>query len=278
MTSQDGRAAICVAGWHYNEDFYAKVSGIPQSEVFVVSHKARELVPSFLFNYVDRTHVFFERNLGYDWGCYQQFISKKIWREFEYVLFMHDDIIIKDRNFLAKCIELLEEYTVVGNGKHESRRFDVPNTHSESYAHSSWKPPSRRFKHSGVRGSFFATTREALERLGKIEVFWDPFHITSRFGNWSTRATTGKWEQLYGEKCFGFLSQTYCESNYMVELVRGGLGETTISPIKKLFADVVQDIFKLYMSVYWRERLIHSRAVILVLIKPFISIVSGAYR
>lgn len=278
MSLKSGRMAICVAGWHYNEDFYAEVRSLSQSEVFVVSHRTRDLVPQYLFRYVAPSHVFFEPNFGYDWGCYQQFLSKNIWREFEYVVFMHDDIIIKDKDFLAPCIALLNEHAVVGNGKHFDPRRDIPNYLPDSYAFSSWKPPSRRFQHFGVRGSFFSTTRKALEQLGRFQVFWDPFRLTSRFGNWSTRATCGKWEHLYGDRCFGFLSDKYCESEYIVELVRGGLGESTISPITLRFIDTFRGICRLYMSVYWGERLILSRAIALALMKPFIVAVSGAYR
>ena len=277
MKNKGKRIAICVAGWHYNEDFYAQISGIPQSEVFVVSHKGRNAVPHYLFGYVDPTHVFFEPNLGYDWGCYQQFLSKNVWREFEYLFFMHDDVIIKDKDFLTPCTKLLNEHAVVGNGKHFDPRRDIPNYLPDSYAFSSWKPPSRLFQHFGVRGSFFATTRKSLEKLGRFEVFWDPFRLTIRFGNWSTRATCGKWEHLYGKKCFGFLSDKYCESEYLVELVRSGLGESKISPIKLRFIDTFRDICRLYMSVYWGERLVHSRAIALSLMKPFIGAVSGAY-
>lgn len=278
MTLKDKCAAICVAGWHYNKNFYAQLSELSRAEVFVISHRARNLVPGCLFEHVDATHIFFEQNFGYDWGCYQQFLSKNIWREFEYICFMHDDIVIKDKGFLAPCIELLNEHGVVGNGKHFDPRRDCPNYLSESYAFSSWKPASRQCQHYAVRGSFFATTREALQRLRKFEVFWDPFHLTSRFGNWSTRATCGKWEQLYGEKCFGFLSDKYCESEYLVELVRGGLGESKISPITLQFIDTFRDICRLYMSVYWGERLVHSRTVALTMLKPIISVVSGAHR
>ena len=277
----DKHAVICVTGWYFHEDFYAQVSKVPGAEVFVVSHKARRLVPNYLFNYVPPTHVFFKANLGYDWGCYQQFVQKRVWREFEYVVFMHDDLVIKNADFLTPCITLLDTYKVVGNGRQMAERLDYPNTHAEAYAHSSWKPPSRQFRHDVVRGSFFATTRKSLEQLEKFEVFWDPFHLTSRFGNWSTRATCGKWEYLCGEKCFGFLSEKYCESDYLLELVRGGSGERgrTINSHKKLrWGNLIRDMCRLYMSVYWRERLVHSRNVVLTLMKPFILIASGGCR
>ena len=55
--------AICVAGWHYNRDFYAQVSCISEAEVFVVSHKVRDSVPRYLFDYVTATNVFLNRML-----------------------------------------------------------------------------------------------------------------------------------------------------------------------------------------------------------------------
>jgi len=267
-----------VAGWHYSKEFYDHICKIPQAQVFVISHRPLRQVPSWLFDYVDPRRVFFEINVGYDWGCYQQFLTKGIWQQFDYVVFTHDDVLVKDVGFMDKCIELCEQgHSVVGNGR-VAPRSNYPNTHAQCYAHSSWKPPSRQFEHDVVRGSFFVATQEAVNRLGRFEVFWDPLRLTSGFGNWSARATCGKWEYLCGEKCFGFLSDRYCESDYLVELVRGGAGEdarAVRSVVKRWLVAQITRMSKLYMSVYWGERFASSRLLALHLMTSPLKLVSG---
>lgn len=277
MSTKDKFVAICIAGWHYNEEFYAQISQLPVAGIFVVSHRPPNLIPPYLYSYISPKQIFFEHNFGYDWGCYQQFLARKTWRNFETIFFMHDDLVIKDNSFTDRCIELLQDYAVVGNGRVSEKR-DYPDTYPESYAHSSWKPPSRSFQHSAVRGSFFSTTREALQRLGKFEVFWDPLRLTSGFGNWSTRASCGKWEYILGENCFGFLAESYRESEYLLELERGGVGEIgrqVNSLRKQRQIQMIRDIARKFMSIYWKEQPVLSRILAISLLTPVIKVLSG---
>lgn len=258
MIEKDKKAAICVTGWYFDPEFYKTVVEIPQTDVYVISHKKRSQVPKQIFEIINPKQLFFEPNIGYDWGCYQQFYQKNIWLKYPYTVFMHDDIIIKNHDFLEPCIALLEKHSVIGNGRVAGERFDCPDYVPESYAHSSWKPPSRQFRHTAVRGSFFMTSRDSLKRIRKFEVSWDLFRLTSGLGNWSTRATCAKWQYLYGEKCFGFLSENYCESDYILELVRGGKNKTNNSPIKQKCFNLLRAICRIYMSIYWRRQRIYE--------------------
>lgn len=215
------RIAICITGWHYPRELYAKVAEGNLGDVFVVSHRPADGTPGWLFEHVMSDHVFFEPNVGYDWGCYQQFIEKGAWKEYEYVFFMHDDISIRDFGFVKASVELMAQgYKVIGNGRNSSKR-DWPRTHLECYTHSRWIPPSISFEHDTVRGSFLATSREVLERLGSFEVFWDRMRLNVRFGNWSLLSTCGKLAEMFGEKTFGFLSEDYRASRYIAEHERG---------------------------------------------------------
>lgn len=270
------KTAICVAGWHFNEEFYYRVSRLPQAEVFVVSHRPPEAVPPYVFDHIPSGNIFFESNLGYDWGSYQQFLEKRLWCPFDYIFFMHDDVVIKDERLVSQCIELLKLYSVVGNGRALLQK-ERAGKHSQSYAHSSWKPPTRDFRHDVLRGSFFSTTRQALEQLGKFEVFWDRLHLSSGFGNWSTRASCARWEYAIEEDCFGFLSETYCESDFLKELVRGGneAGINHIEPPKARKVSFIQKVSEFYMSVHWKEQYVPMRHVILGLLTPYIRHVSG---
>ncbi len=214
-----------MAGWHFNLAVFAQLRQVPGADVYVVSHRPAASVPEDLFGHVNRSHVFFEPNIGYDWGCYQQFLDKQLWQRYDLLFFLHDDVTIRSLDFIPNTVQLLGSgATVVGNGRNSPRRA-WGKTQPWYYAHSRWLPPSLGYEHETVRGSFLATTRSVLERLGRLEVFWDPLHISDQFGNYSLIATGGKLQHIFGDRCFAFLGETYLESPYISEEVRGGRGQ-----------------------------------------------------
>lgn len=251
------RTAICVAGWHYNRRFYNQLLSIAPNNVWVISHQTPKGTPTWLISDLRSDHIFFKPNIGYDWGCYQQFIHMGIWKEHDYVFFLHDDLTIKDSGFIDHSIALLEDgFGIVGNGRVASKR-NWPNSHVASYAHSNWKPPTRDFKHDVVRGSFFATKQSTLDLIGQLEVYWDAFQLTSDFGNWSTRASCGRIEYLHGTNAFAFLSQEYLESDYLIEHVRGTRNGTISESKSKLINGLyvlIRRLSNYHMSIYWQER------------------------
>ena len=98
------------------------------------------------------------------------------------------------------------------------------------------------------------TTRAALAALGRFEVFWDPWQITSGFGNWSTRASCAKWEYTLGQGCFGFLSDSPLTSPYLVEHVRGdsALAAPTDLPCAKAqLVRLIELIARRYVEAQW---------------------------
>jgi hypothetical protein len=216
------RICFCVTGWHFFQSVYETLSATG-NDIYIVSHRSQSETPSFLANYVPEERIWYEVNLGYDWGSYQQFLSRNLWQNYDVCFFLHDDLIIKDLAFIQKCKNLFEKGAkVVGNGIPGNHR-SWPRTHLACYAHSIWLPPSLEFEHDVVRGSFFATTTEALERIRNFEVFWDPHHFNMRFGNHSLIASCGKFQAEFGKDCFSYLGTDYRESPYIVEQERGGL-------------------------------------------------------
>ncbi len=217
------KTVVCVTGWHFEKAFYSQVCQIKDADVFIVSHKKKPSVPQFIFEFLPENHVIFKENVGYDWGCYQQFLETGIWKNYEFVFFIHDDVKILDLGFVNRCIDLLSKgFAVVGNGRNNTKR-DWPLTHAERYAHSRWVPPSMTFLHDTVRGSFFSTTKTSLLKIISFEVFWDKFHLNLRFGNYSLTATCGKIHDIFGENAFAFLSDTYLESAFLMEEERGSI-------------------------------------------------------
>jgi hypothetical protein len=214
-------ACFCIAGWHYPEEVYARLRESGQ-DLYAVCHRLPPEALSLLRRYLPESRIFREPNLGYDWGCYQQFLRRGIWEEYGAVFFMHDDLSIHSLDFVAHTLELLRSGAqAVGNGRNHPKT-DWPKTHTQCYAHSCWLPASLNFQHTTVRGSFFAASAQALEAVKNFEIFWDPRRISIRFGNHSLIATGGKLQHLFGEECFAFLSQGYRSSPYLIEHERGG--------------------------------------------------------
>jgi hypothetical protein len=240
--------AICVTGWHFKRDFYAKLSQAWPANIFVISHKSPSIVPNYLFNYIPPKQVFFEPNFGYDWGCYQQFITKDIWKSYDVIFFLHDDLIIHSLGFIPHTFDLLNgKAKVVGNGR------NLPDLlwsklWLDRYAHSRWLPPSLNFQHNTVRGSFLAMTSSTLNQIGNFEVFWDPNQLHLGFGNYSLVATCGKFQYLFGENCFAFLGSDYLTSPYITEEERGGeQGQSPRNP-KRIFKTLRQVLFIWFYS------------------------------
>lgn len=222
MRSDGGsRLCFCIAGWAFDEAVYARLREAG-ADLFAVCHHLPPEAAGRLGRYLPQERILRRPNLGYDWGCYQQFLQRGEWRRYEAVFFLHDDLEIYSLDFIPHALELLQAgAAVVGNGlNHPATAW--PRTHTQCYAHSRWLPPSLDFEHQTVRGSFFAASAPALERVEAFEVFWDPRRIQIRFGNHSQIATCGKFQQGCGEGCFAFLGQEYRRSPYLLEQERGG--------------------------------------------------------
>jgi len=216
------KICFCLAGWHFERAMLKLLAELPGADTYIVSHRPLEQVPSFVTGQLAHDRLLCFPNLGYDWGCYQQFINTNIWRQYDVIFFMHDDLLIQDLAFVGHALELLDGgFHVIGNGRNSSF-YDWPHRQPYSYAHSHWIPPSLEFLHDTVRGSFLALPKDALARLGSFEVFWDPFHMSVGWGNRSLIASSGKMQFLFGEKTFAFLSDDYLVSDYIEEMERGG--------------------------------------------------------
>jgi hypothetical protein len=216
------KICFCLTGWHFHEVVYRRLCDIGSVDIFVIVHRDREQVPPFVFEQIPESHLIFRENIGYDWGSYQQFLTTKLWLEYEVVFFMHDDLMIKNLDFLPHAIDLLDRgKKVVGNGRN-SQHLNWPQTHLFCYGHSSWLPPNQQFQHDTVRGSFFAIKSVTLDKIKKFEIFWDPHHLNIRYGNHSLIATCGRIQSFFGDNSFGFLSENYLDSPYIVEIERGG--------------------------------------------------------
>jgi len=270
--------ALCISGWHFREDFFRQVLTIPDADIYVISHRPNKSIPGFLFDVLDPSHILIRPNIGYDWGCYQQFLKSELWKEYEYLYFLHDDVEILDIGFPEVCERLLSKHAVIGNGGgFGSASTASVQKHPYAYAHSSWHPESLNFEHKTVRGSFFATTRKVLEKIGKFEVYWDLFSLNIEFGNWSTKATCGKLQAAFGKDCFGYLSKTFGNSPYLIELYRGNAQETKSGPVgkRKMLYRFLKRVSVVYMEILHRKRQVPFRFLWLFAFKSILAIFSG---
>jgi hypothetical protein len=276
--TNQGRACVCIVGWHFTPDVYQKLAAVSGLKLFVLSHKSGGETPAWLNKLVGTENIFYRPNLGYDWGAYQQFIESGVYRDFSHLFFLHDDVQIKDVRFIEACEALLAQgHKIVGNGKNSDCCNWFKMMAPAVYAHSNWLPADAFFCHKTVRGSFWATTREVIDRIAPLEIFWDRFHLADGFGNHSLIATCGKAEWLFGEKCFAFLGETYLESRFITEAVRGGLpaapppSTRTVSRLaRRYFLGAYRRLGDFYVLHRLRKNKIISAGL-----KPFVMCVAG---
>ena len=212
---------ICVTGWHFPLATYEKLGRLTNGDVYVISHKPADAIPAAVYDHIPAQRVLVRPNFGYDWGCYQQFLETGIWQNYDYIVFMHDDVQILRDDFAQAAISLLSDQIIlVGNGRN-SLRTSWYVKEMFSYAHSSWIPPID-FQHDSVRGSFFVMSKVTAAKMERFEVMWDKHKWYLGFGNWSLRASCAKLHHLFGFPCFAFLSEEYSTSEYLIEDERGG--------------------------------------------------------
>jgi len=268
-------ACACIVGWHFPQEFFESIRSISGLEVFIISHQPRSTVPQWLFHTIPEKQVFFEKNSGYDWGAYQQFIDKRIWQNYDTIFFLHDDVLLKDKSLFINCEDLIHSkkgICIVGNGRVTSKR-NWPLTHIHSYAHSKWKPPEWNFEHEVVRGSFWATSNISLERIGNLEIYWDRCGLLGiGAGNLSLRATCGKVQDTLGKDAMVFLSDIYRISPYLVELVRGEdiHDRPTTQLSMRISSKIIFYISKMLMTRYMNSGATQKQALAWAMEKIFV--------
>lgn len=269
---------ICVTGWHYPRDFYQALSELESVDIYIVSHRRADKIPTSISEHFSTKQILIRANIGYDWGCYQQFVRTELWRPYQNIIFMHDDLEIHNFKFIRRVNDLLQIYSAVGNGSGEGSvtHVDVAQ-HPYAYAHSSWKPDHYDFQHKTVRGSFFAVKKEVLEQIQNFEVYWDPWKIDIDFGNWSTKATCGKIEGVFGSQAFGYLSNTFGRSEYITEFIRGQMGGelSQSAGFKAKLYRLIKRISRFYMEIFYQQRDVYLRSFWLLSLKFFLNIFSG---
>jgi hypothetical protein len=103
---------ICVVGWYFFKQFYSQLKEI-KDNVFVVAHRQNKILDKYKMNY------FVTDNIGLEFGAYNWYIKNK-WDKKSNVLFMHDDMGIKNVDIFLKifkkCSGIDQSYITGGKG------------------------------------------------------------------------------------------------------------------------------------------------------------------
>lgn len=212
---------FCILGWYFYPAFYQALMKIPGRK-FIISHRPEAWVREQVdFFEQIRTDLYFRENRGLEWGGYHQFIEMGYYAELDFVIFMHDDLVIKRPDFplvISGRFAADPRLMVIGNGRNGTDwefRFG-------KYKERMYYQDEDDFLVRTVRGSFFAARRAVFERIGNFPVRWK---VTSpKKGNVSLRNFGYLVSKHFGREAIGYLDENaWLESAYIAEMVRGVL-------------------------------------------------------
>ena len=249
-----------IVGWYYNQDslelgLKELKENNPDIDIFYSCHKE----PTQFIKDNFKWKLF--PNLGEEIVAYQQAIEHLNIDSDTYCFFMNDDIVVKNWEFIEKCIEKHQQgYKVVGNGfDHYYAAYNplvtIPIGITEEFdgkqsidyvkdenQHFFKGPPLQM---NMARGSFLSIQYNTLEAVGGFEPrkeAWVPIHVNkngkpyyrgkehvadtrkgglSSFGNLFPSLSIYKINKVFGKDSITWLSPKYRNSEYLYELERG---------------------------------------------------------
>lgn len=105
---------ICVVGWYLYKDLYSDLEILnDRYDLHVVSHKDE---PSFFENYNLKYSI--TENIGLEFGAYDYYL-KNIWDKESNVLFMHDDVNIKNISIMDRIAKINVDQAYLFKNKEE---------------------------------------------------------------------------------------------------------------------------------------------------------------
>jgi hypothetical protein len=232
-----------IVGWHFNKfpeliESLIELNGANENiDIFWSCHREPDQIIKDNFNY----KVF--PNLGLEDGAYQQALDYLDISDDTILFLMHDDIVVKDWNFMNMCLRYLSQgYAFVGNGINYPLEFNPYNEFKSEMLNIDGtyvdivKPEARHICNDQIlftltlRESFICTTRKYLRDIFDFEVIWQEpipdengkYHIGA-IGNAQQTLLGYKITKIYGPERIAYLSNTYQDSEFMYECARGGV-------------------------------------------------------
>jgi len=248
-----------VKGWHYNQSDTIKAlfdlkDMNDEIDVFWSCHRKPPTSISEYFDY----EVFF--NGGEECGAFDQAIDHLDLEDDTVCFFLHDDLIIKDFQFIEICVEALDVgYKVIGNGRDYGDNFDpfkkteigITEELDGAYFKDYVKEENQHMfdkqrQIAKVRPSFICMTYGSVKEMGgfepKQEAYvppltkkdeWCPTNEPhyrgtkglGSFGNLFPALVCYKMNVVFGIDKITYLSDTYVDSKYVYECQRGEVSE-----------------------------------------------------
>lgn len=223
-----------VVGWHFNnfKEFIEELKLFKNLnsdiDIFWSCHKEPTDSIKTSFDY----KVF--PNLGLEDGAYQQALDFLNIPDDTILFLLHDDMLIKDWNFVNICLEKLNEgYKFIGNGKNYPAYLDPTEVINGKEILHHVKPESKKFFTGPknvltIRESFICTVRKYLKDINDFEVIWEEpkpdsdgnFHIGG-IGNLQQSLLGYKITTFHSPNSIYYLSDNYQDSDYIYEFARG---------------------------------------------------------
>lgn len=246
-----------IAGWHFNyDDFIHNLKELEDSNdninVFWSCHREPSDYIKENFNY----QVFF--NGAEECGAYEQAIDYLNLDDDVVCFFMHDDMVVKDWEFINICLNRLQQgYKVIGNGRDYNDHLDpnyLPNKGIGISEYFDSRPAIDYVKPENqhlfdkplnivkVRPSFLCMKHSDVKLMGgfepRQEAYIPPLFTKdewcdedkphyrgskglSSFGNIFPLLNCYKMNKVFGIDKITWLSDTYVDSEYLYECQRG---------------------------------------------------------
>lgn len=224
-----------VVGWHFDKypDLVEELLLLKQQnsgliKVFWTCHRE----PSDFIKQNFEYKLF--PNLGLEDGAYQQALDYLELEDSTILFLIHDDLKIKDWNFINVCLERLQTGDkFIGNGINYPAQINPEQIVRGKKLIEYVKPEAQHIFSDTrtvltIRESFICTTREALRKIFDFEVIWEEpqpdaegkFHIGG-IGNLQQSLLGYKITKVFGPEKISYLSNTYQDSSYLFEYARG---------------------------------------------------------
>ncbi len=224
-----------VVGWHYSypewiEGLIELNKSNENLDVFWSCHKEPPDVVKQNFNW-----KLFE-NIGLEEGAYTQALEYLDVDDDTILFLVHDDLIIKDWNFINVSIEALNTHglKVLGNGVNYPTVFD-PEKIERDKKNIEWVSADWRYLFTEpimcktIRSSYLVIKWKDLKSVGGFNPIWlspdldeDGNAINyGGIGNLGQTIVGYKFTKIFGENKIGYLSKDYLNSKYIYECARG---------------------------------------------------------
>ena len=243
-----------ITGWHFSQD--SLIDGLYQLEkdnenidVFWSCHREPTQ------NIKDKFNWKLFHNGGEECGAYDQAIDYLKLKSDTICFFMHDDLIIKNWDFVTICLQGLKKYRIIGNCRDYADTFDPFKIQkigiTEEFDGKMFKDyvkPENQHLFDGMlpilkgRPSFICIRYEDVEAMGGFEPRkealippttekdeWcdtgEPHYRGTKglvpFGNIFPALVCYKMNKVFGPESITYLSNRYLDSDYIYELGRG---------------------------------------------------------